>query len=488
MQNETGLPTASQLRPDSDYVYNNPIIGAIQNFDGYKDYRTVDPYLFLEYTYHGTKYYRDCGFLQHFARETFYQDRRKFSNYDNIFKPIIDAMVIPVYQQGVKRITNNLLYQKFLEDCDNCGTSLNKFMENAIINARLYTINFIVMESFKSDSLSAAETMKEQAESRLFPYIYERNPHTVLRHITDNHGRLLSITFADKCEEIDGTPRQYYRQWDSVKWRLFYIEKDVEITVEEDEHNFGIIPVYAISGFAISSNIKKLPTPEFYNMAVSCHSLFNKKSMVTMQEVTSTYPVFYVSGVDIKALGPTTAINCSTESKFPPGYISPPQDGIKTLIDNCQALKEEIQEQAKQSGVVGIQKAQSGIAKAYDFYAEEGTLKSTSLVGEETEKAIADMFGVLTNSEIDLICEYPKNFDPYVDVNKIDLYLKVRKEITNPIIEKEIDKDISVILWGDDSERIKTICDSIDGQATQSEAIALMKGAEEAITEEQVIE
>ena len=486
MSNETGLPSAAQLVPDNG-DYNNPVAGRLQDYSGYKDYRTVNPYDFLEHTYSGTRHYRDCGYLQYTDREMFYQTRRKISYYVNVFKPIINAMVDPVFSGEIMRKTSNILFEAFIDNCDNNGTSFNVFMKNAIKNARLFSLNFVVVDNFDMEKVQAPETLLAQAETRAIPYVYERNPQHVHKWECDEQGKLTSITFIDKCEDvkIDGKMqrRQYYRQWDSMTWTLYYEEKDKQIVESYGTHGLGVIPVVAITNFANSANLKCFPDPEFYNMAVLVHGLFNKESQVNFMEIMQTFAILCTSGMgtSAKSIGPATFLDSGTDSKYPPQYVSPSQDGIKTLIDNCERLKREIKDEAKQSGVIGVIEAKSGIAKEWDFRAEEQILKATAEAGEETEEKIAKIFGLYIGSEIPYEVEYQHSFDPAADDNDIASALLILKEMPPAEIVKNLWLDIAARRWKNNPEKLEAIKAALESDMVEAAAIKAMQ-AQEAMT------
>lgn len=490
MSDNTGLPTAAQIVPDNS-GYSNPQTGVLQDYTGYKDYRTVNPYEFLEHTYDGSKHYRDCGYLQYTDREMFYQTRRKISYYVNVFKPIINAMVDPVYSAEIKRETTNDLFDAFIENCDNAGTSLNTFMKNAIKNARLFSLNFIVMDNFTEEVVQQSATLEEQKLTRNIPYIYERKPQQVADHYCDAQGRLQSITFTDKYEEVKDENnkiecRQYYRYWDAERWELYYMKKDVKVIAEEGIHGLGVIPVIVIADFASSANIKTFPNPEFYNLAVLVHGLFNKESQVCFMEVMQTFAILCTSGMgsNAKSIGPATFLDCGVDSKFPPQYAAPPQEGIRTLIDNCERLKREIKDEAKQAGVIGVVESKSGVAKEWDFRAEEQVLKATAHAGEETEEKLAALFGLYVVSPIEYEVEYPDSFSPSADGDDINTALAILKEFPPESVKKALWVDIAERRWKNDPEKLAQIKAEIDGQIAEEIAIGIMKDNEETMTDQ----
>jgi hypothetical protein len=470
---------------------NIPQLGSIQSTSSYVDVMSINAFQFMDDTYNGSHGYRDRTYLVPNDREMFYVTRRRISYYVNVLKPIINAAVYPVFSKGVTRETSNAMFSGFVDNCDNAGTSLDVFMRNALLNAKLYSVNFIVMDNFKGDELSALETEDSVVASRRYPYIYEKAPQEVYAHTTTEHGKLETITFLDKYEEItiDGKKecRQYYRSWDSNTWRLFYIVraegKEREVEVEQGTHGLGVLPVIAIVDFANSASLKTLPNPDLYDMAFLCFGLFNKESEVRWMEVMQTFAILCTSGLGKQslAIGPATALDSGVDSKFAPQYVAPPQDGIKVLIDNCQRLKEEIRAQAQQKGIVGVKDAKSGIAKEWDFRAEEAILRETSKAGTRVEHLLAELFGLYVKASIEYTVTYPMEFSPLADSNRIDTAIALLKETPPAEVEKALWAEITGIYWKGDDEKIEEITESLDDNLDEKNEIDKMKNEESVV-------
>jgi hypothetical protein len=488
--NNAGLPAPSQIMPDV-YPYSNPQVGqgAAADYTGYKDYRTVDPHSFMEHTFYGSKHYRDCGYLQYTDRELQYQTRRKISCYTNVFRPIINAMVDPVFDGRIVRETSNDLFQQFIDNCDATGTSLSNFMNIVLLHARLYSLTFIVMENFRAEKVKQAQNVKEQIEQRNFPYIYEKTPQQVKAHTTNHQGKLTSIVFCDeKITMGEGKEKkdvQTYRYWDAQDWKVFYYDKDEnKVTIEEGAHGLGVIPVIPVLNFSKTANLKTFPDPHFYNMAVLCLHLFNKESQVAWLEIMQTFAILVTSGLgaQARAIGPATALDLPVDSKWQPNYITPSQEGIRTLVSNCDRVLASIKDQAKQTGVIGVVESKSGIAKEWDFRAEESVLKETAEAGEDVEEKLAGVFGLYTGSPIEYEVEYPHSFNPTADLDKINTRLTVLKEYPPEAVKKEIWLDIARALWPDDAEMLEKIEAMLGDDEKRNAAIAAMRENELTMT------
>ena len=390
--------------------------------------RSLSAYDFVQHTYDGSRGYRDGTYLIPHPREQFYETRRESSYYVNAYRPIVDAMVIPVYNQEIERSSENDLYSKFIEDCDAAGTSLHGFMEIAVTNARLFGVTFVVMENFREQPATQQAALAE----RIGPYIYERIPQHVKAHTVNALGSLETIDFFERCEIIDGKERELYRHWDNVQSVLYYVRKGKDdkaeaVIVETVVHGLGVLPVIPVTGFCKTNSLRELPNPPTYDLAMLTFALFNKESQVTTLEQFQAFSLLVTSDFDASSLtiGPTTFLNCGSNAKFAPQYISPNTANITTLVANCERLKEEIYKQAGQQGVIGIKSEQSGLAKEWDFRAEESVLRKTATVAEKTEWKISELFSAYSGQDAALTLVYPSRFSPTYDSVRINDSLKI---------------------------------------------------------------
>ena len=483
------LPTPEQMMLDI------PVAGRIQDTSAFKDVRRLNDYLFMQHTFDGSHGYKDCSYLVPNDRETFYDTRRRSSYYINVFKPILNAMVDPCFNGDISRETNNDMMVEFIQNCDNSGTDLSTFMKAAIKNARLYSINFIVMDNFKSEEISAAETTADAIEDRKFPYIYERPPQSIKEYHCDEFGKMIDVTFFDKEEHVKGADdniecRSHYRYWDTMNWRAFYTVagkntdegKAIEITTGEGVHGLGKLPVIAFIDFSKSANLSELPSPEMYDLAFLCFALFNKESHVVQMELYQTFSILCTSGLGKSAisLGVSTLLDSGTESKYPPTYVSPSQEGIKVLVENCTRLKEEIQAEAQQKGVIGVKSSKSGVATQWDFRAEEAVLRQTSVACMRVENAIAELFGIYLGTKIAYEVKYPLTFSPVADGDELTRIMALLDKMPPKEIELELWKRVVEIQFKGNQEKIEEIKDSVDVSAEQSTAINAMKIADDA--------
>jgi hypothetical protein len=437
----------------------------IQSDSAHVKVRELSAYDFVLDTYEGANGYRDGSYLIPHPREQFYETRRESSYYVNAYAPVIDAMVVPVFNSEIERNTTNDAYLDFIENCDACGTPLQQFMEVCITHARMMGVTFIVMDNFQSQS----DTMAAALEKREYPYVYERLPQSMRCKEVDQWGRLVSISFFDQCREINGKEEKLYREWDSNTWTLYFEDVDKNgnpqrVTVEEGTHGLGVIPVIPILGFSKTNSLKDMPNPPTYDLAMLTFALFNKESQVVTLEQFQAFSLLVTSDFDVTSLtiGPSTFINCGKDAKFAPQYISPNTANITTMVDNCERLKEEIYKQAGQKGVIGIKTETSGVAKEWDFRAEEAVLKKTAMVAEETEETIANIFSLYIGTDVDCEIVYPSKFSPSYETNRINDAIKIIQQTPPEEVTTELWKEVVQSFWSNDKDTAAMLIESID--------------------------
>ena len=143
---------------------------------GYVDTNKLNPYLFCSHAYEGDAGFRDGNYLIPFERELFYPKRKTFSAYRNFVKPIINAIVDPVFSSKIIRETENDLFQEFIYNCDNKGTDLHYFSKEIATLARLHGVCFVVMDNFSE----VPDTRSEAIAQRKLPYIYIQKAYNVV--------------------------------------------------------------------------------------------------------------------------------------------------------------------------------------------------------------------------------------------------------------------------------------------------------------------
>jgi hypothetical protein len=463
----------------------------VESVAAFRDVMQLSVYDFMDHTYNGSHGYRDRSYLIPGLREAFYEKRRKTSYYVNVLKPIIDAMITPVFTATIERKDNGSeAVLKFVTDCDNAGTNLTTFIKNTITTARINSISFVVVENFDAKSISDDE--KTNIDNRAFPYVYEKTVQEVKKWECNRQGGLQSITFCDRIESINNDQnnpikRHYYREFDSMSWREYYIDNPVEgkesteVITGADIHGLGVLPVIPVLNFARSSNLKTMPMPDLYNLAFLCFALFQKESKVVTGEDYQTFSLLAVSNWGRNGLnaGATNFIDCGAESKWAPVYVAPPQEGLRTVVANCERLKEEIKNEAKQSGVIGLKEAKSGLAKEWDFRAEEVVLRDTAQAAKELEMKIIAIVEKYMKTSFDYTVRYETNYSPNADAIRSDRMMSILEKVMGGPLNLAAQKEIVKLEWKSTPDEVEEIIAEMETDQSEKDAIGAMMKAEQ---------
>lgn len=388
------------------------------------DPQSVNKYLFVSNLYEGSAGVSDGSYLIPYERELFYPQRKMLSSYRNFMKPIVNAIIEPVFSSNVTRTTSNTIFKSFLEDVDNRGTTMTSNAQDVVTLARLHGVTFVVVDNFKAEEIPLTEA--EAIEGRKFPYVYTQPAYSVLDIQVDKFSRIESITFSAKDEDLNGKKVSVAYKWDNVQCTKIYYKGKKVIKEEKFPHGLNVLPVIALYS---KSNSDVLPFPPFYDLARLNCTLYNKDSELRDQERAQAFSVFYaqLGGENNNTtIGPHSMIDLPIDPNvtIEPGYASPNPQILSHLIESNKEIVESIFQIANQNGIVGL-KQTSGIAESYRFQATNNQLKATAKIAEEYERKLAHLVGLYINQEIDYQVQYTHNYDAFYSNMSVDEIEKV---------------------------------------------------------------
>lgn len=449
MPDETKFPEAS-LTPTSGPSYNHSSVNI----------NDINDYTFMTHTYQGTGGYKDGSYLIPFHREAWYENRKKFSVYRNFLRPIIDALVIPVFSNPITREYDSPLFDEFVNDANNKGDSLTAISMEACKYARLHGVCFVVMDNFSN----VPESLQEQIDTRALPYVYIQTADTVYAYSTNEFGGLTTITF--KGEEIIGDEKYTTLvTWTNEDYIKEWYDGNKFIKSESYNHALGVLPVTAV----FSENISEiLPQPPFYSIARLNYGLFNKDSELRDQERAQAFSILYyqMNGQDNSiTIGPHNAIALPVDSDLTitPGYASPDSSVIKALIDSAKDYIQSIHDAAEQRGVMVT--ATSGIEQAYKFRSTAQQLKNTARIARDLEVSLADLFMRYTTNTFDITISYTQEYSPYYEQLSVDDAIKLLQIEYPQKVKSELKKVlIGKVLNHLDSEEMRELNELINAE------------------------
>jgi len=448
----------------------------------YVDIHNVNPYAQVLHTYEASHGYRDNSYLIFFPREEWYQERQKYSLRSvAAFRSVVDAMVMPVFEKEINRTTNNPLFQGFIDNADNTGTSLQDINETAQTHARMLGLTFIIMDNF--DDASTAITVAQASEQRKFPYVYEKMPQDVYKWKCNSWGKLEWITFFERQEVVPDPDhegktimRQYYRRWDNSGWVIYYErvnrDKYQEVTEIEDSkalHGLSYMPVYPVLDYTKINNLTNFPTPKLADLANMAFVLYNMESWIELLCVycfpTLTLPP--MDGAQI-AMSVNNAIEVPNDAKFQPSFIAPPTACLEVLLKAADRLEDKIYKAANQLGVSGTKaktsSMSSGVSKEWDFQASNSLLKKTSYAAKKLEEWCAKTFSDYTHSDASFTVDYASEFVEAYSSQRLEQAMALLKEMPPEKMKNELWKEIAKVYFDDDLKLAKIISDAIDSE------------------------
>jgi len=416
----------------------------------------VNPYQFMDDSYFGEGGYRTGAYLIPFSRESDYLSRKELAVYKNYLKPILDAMITPVFAQQAVRITQgNTYFDSFEEDVTGNGMPLQEFTCEVTSIARRHGVCFVVMDNY----IEQPETVAQASEQRIYPYVYIRKASQVAEFHVDDFGNLDSITFnePDSLDNDEKTCKKR-RKWTAADVTTYKKEINGKWVVDTIRPiAVGRIPVITLYSDSREC-VTILVDPPLYDIARMNHMIYNMTAEIRDQERSQAFSVFYCQGIPPSemAVGTKTYLNLPDGVTITPGYASPNQAILDGLISHEDKIREQIYMIAEQNGVTGITTAKSGVALAWEFLAHEEVLRHTAAMATYLENQIAELFGDFTNESFVYNVKYRMVYSPVGIDDEIARYDKILKmpgvpvSLTNKIYERIaravlVDEDQTVV-------------------------------------------
>lgn len=423
-------------------------------------------YKFMNDAYFGTGGFRDGTYLTPHNREMFYTSRRQTSVYKNYVRPILDAMVNPIFADIIPRnVDSNSLFSSFIEDVDNNGTSLDNAVNEAMKICIRHGQVFIVMDNFVASDQK--ETILDARAHRVFPYIMIKTAVDVKDFVLDKWGNIQSIIFYDrKIKDNNNNDLQLYRKWDNNISQLM-IEKNSKLIpyAEEVIHGLNAIPVISMYSAPRRDRSKLLIDPPLYDIARIALVIYNKDSEARDLERSQSFSVLCIQSdrAGNLSLGAHNVIFVPPETQFMPSFISPNPSILVGLMVNSEKLREDLYKLAEQNGVQAIKSEASGVSEAFRFFGHETVLQRVSGMASTLDNAIFDLFCMYTGEQPEYNIDYPRDFAPgniSVEVDSLQKYLQ--QDPPQKAKSLALKKWTRLILSDQDPEELQEALNEID--------------------------
>ena len=462
----------------------------------YTSVNTVNKYVFMGHTHGGTGGYRDGTYLIPHDREMFYRKRRDFSVYKNFLKPVVSALVDPVYGDDIQRVIlsadggeeGSPIARAYLDNVDGAGTDMQSYAREVMTMARLHGVCFVLIDNYPSDMQPA--TVAEAVDERIYPYAVLKTPDQVAWYKTDDWGRLEELAFYGPVK-VNGTGKKTCtaRMW-TTEYSQGYEEQDDAkgkkwVAVgPQVVHGLGVMPIVSVYTATRTSCHDILPDPPLYDVAKLNLLIYNKDSEIRDLERSQAFSVLYLQS-DMSGnitISNHNAIIVPQGSTMAPGYISPDAGILTQLVANNKGYMDDLFRSAEQYGVHAVQSSQSpsGVALAWRFWAVEFALKNTSRVGAATEAAIMDILSLYTGESYEYVADYPATFQPG-DTTSTVQNLKTISDMNPPdVLKSVIYKKIAKLIMSDASDdELKKVLAELEYEEVEKQAPAPTEKPEE---------
>jgi hypothetical protein len=455
-------------------------------------------YSFLLNSYYGSGGFKDGSALTKQQNEynDQYLERRSTVSYRNYFKPIVDAQYLPVFSMGATRKTEvngtldengklAPLWNAFTGNTDNRNRHIRDFTKKIIKNSRMLGVAFVCMDNFNDIPTLQQDALK----LRKFPYAYMRLPMQVEGELVelDDFCKIQKIAFKEQPEKVMDPISK--RMVEEPRWKLWTkdysvkLRKDIKTNTYEElsetrvVYNLGEVPVIPVMSQSETTDDTILPLPPLYCVADTNLSIFNLDSLIMRMVRSQLFPILCMPTPQMSdpndklSVSPLQGIYLppnTSEGSYPlPMFLTPPSGPVDFLLNLSEKYKEALFEMAGQNGVVGVQKAQSGIAKAFDFQGEAWVLKESAKMASKLEEEMARIFKLYVPSEVfDYECHYEEDYnqtDPMTDVQLYQSYINMQPGQLGEGLAKEM---MTRSMFDDlDDETVQPVIDQIREEA-----------------------
>ncbi len=370
-------------------------------------------YQFLKDSYTGRGGYLGGSYLVRFPNESDakFKNRKEYSPFFNFCKKIVDSITGHIFRRSpIRKLEESSWYEQFTNNTDRRGTYIDDKMQQLL---RLTLINGVIFIIVDKPRIKV-ETAQEEKELGVYPYMTFRKPTQLVSYLIDEFGNLTEITFREANPE-DPT-KTIYRKYTLNEW---FISDDEQFSKVRDngEHKLGVVPVIPFTVTQLEDD-ELLATPFILEIARLQKDFYNVVSELRTILRDNTFPVltFPVKGdtevESLKKQGLTLSTNngllYNAESGAKPEFIAPPSEPAQVYLSYMEFLIRQIFKQVNLD--FANSKAESGLAKQYDYLEFTTMLVNFANALESCEYRIAELVGKWLDKEFTGYIEYSKQF------------------------------------------------------------------------------
>jgi len=352
----------------------------------------------------GPDFANEAHIFRHFREnEDDFRDRSKRLHYINYCDQLVDFYTNFIFSETIDRNggSNQDWYDKFVQDVDCCGTSLDSYMRRISDEVQVFGIVYTLVDAPPLPPGTNSLTKQQEMDAQLRPYWVYIRPAEVMDWITDDFDKFTYVKRRQIINRVGagGEIRTY------EKYTEFFPDKIVttDVDITDSTHPLvqtpvalpnalGAIPIY-VHRYKRSKRYPFMGNSFLRDFAYNNREIMNMTSLLQeflyrqcfnllVKEVQSGVPI---TSQQDGVLGTSNVMEVPRGAVMPE-YLSPPSDPAKFIQAERQSIKEEMFNRAAQDSMNQLFNGQgaSGFSKAQSF---SKTVPFIAVRADELEKS-----------------------------------------------------------------------------------------------------
>jgi len=415
---------------------------------GNEIYDTYHPrWRYLLESYLGGETYRAAKHLTRYQLETDaeYTARLKNTPLDNHCFSVISIYKSFLFRQPPTRDFGSIKdiseLNDFLKDADLDGRSLNAFMKDATTWASVFGHSWIVL----TQPDVGATTREEQRLQEVRPYLNLLTPLTVLdwQYSRAPNGRY-ELSYFKYLEEVNNSVR-VVKEWTKVTIKTTVVDISKGEVQQETEEPNQLYKIPAVCLYNIRSSVRGVGVSDIADIADLQRFNYNATSEVDSSIRMNTHPSLVVTPECNLGTGAGALIHMP--ENLDPGlkpymleYTGASVDSIYKAIDQTVDAIDKI---ANTGSIRSTEaKRMSGVAQEQEFALLNSRLSEKADAVELAEEQMWKCWCYYMGYDWDGDIDYPGSFNIRDTESEIQQLKIARDSASNPLVTKEIDKQI----------------------------------------------
>jgi hypothetical protein len=382
--------------------------------------------------------------------------RLRHATYKNYCKTITDKYRDFVYRGDIvwpPKTDDTPRLNRFLDDCDNNGTTFAQYMRNATRMAQVMGEHLIGIDAPLATDGEAPVTQGQEDQQGLRCYVTQADIRLMVDY--ESNGRGFDRIVLEENFRVKGnlgeseTWTKCFIEWLPEHWVRYDIGGNI---IDGAEHKFGCVPWWIYSFDAEGSS-------QIADIAECSRKIFNLASLLDEELYSRTFTQTFITGEGIKegdvrqvAGGNSNVIVIPHDANI--HYKGADPNQAASILNSISVEIKEIWRQAglESGDPTETKQPESGTAKAWAFHSVEQLLKGISDTSEENANFLLSKLVELEAIEgtRETKANYPDSFDvtafaedlensiTMMTINKFPL--TASKELIRNLIAKQLPK------------------------------------------------